>query len=568
MSVKLIPLSHCVLEQRVLEGKAKQTIAVHKGKFIEHRQFKSDVIACYQTFLKLNATDFALYYEDSYPFCVSLFALLHAQKKVWITANNKSLTAEQISEQGCVLLGDWQGKELQPDIEQNKEIVLEPLDLTNSQVCIFTSGSSGKAKAINKSLQQFQNEIEVLEQCWGDKISAAQVLATVSHQHIYGLLFRVLWPLAAGRCFYSEMFLSPEPLLKASLSASSYWVASPAQLKRLDELTPWQDMTNLLAIFSSGGALDLDYAKQIQQNCQHKVIEVYGSSETGGIAWRQSVDNESWTVFKGIELSLDQQGNGRLNSPFLMNNKPYSLDDRIEFNVNGQFKLLGRRDRIVKIEEKRLSLDELERNLNRSEWVKQSTSLLITGKRDKVATVIILTDKGNDLLQQQGRAQLIKQLRSSLMESLETVVLPKKWLFMSSFPLTTQGKLDRDLISQLLNLNTTRFPQVLFCDLQTNSINLQLRVPLELDYFAGHFPEQPILPGVTQLAWVEHLGKIFFSIVNPFLRMEVIKFKKIIRPGDIIQLKLSWNAGNEKLYFEMDSVNNSHSSGRIVYGYE
>jgi 3-hydroxymyristoyl/3-hydroxydecanoyl-(acyl carrier protein) dehydratase len=68
------------------------------------------------------------------------------------------------------------------------------------------------------------------------------------------------------------------------------------------------------------------------------------------------------------------------------------------------------------------------------------------------------------------------------------------------------------------------------------------------------------------LAWVEQFGKLFFNIALPFLRMEVIKFKKIIRPGDIIQMRLNWKADNQKLYFELSSVSDSHSSGRMVYG--
>jgi 3-hydroxymyristoyl/3-hydroxydecanoyl-(acyl carrier protein) dehydratase len=93
-----------------------------------------------------------------------------------------------------------------------------------------------------------------------------------------------------------------------------------------------------------------------------------------------------------------------------------------------------------------------------------------------------------------------------------------------------------------------------------------LKILADLVYFNGHFPDQPILPGVTQLAWAEKFGKIFFNINLPFLRMEVIKFKKVIRPDELVKMELNWKVDTRKLYFEFTSTANDHSSGRIVYG--
>ncbi len=561
MCAKLIPLSHCALN-----SVPQHSIAVYAGERIDSRRFKADVTALAAVFLNLKAEQFALYYEQAYPFCVSLFALFHSQKKVWIAANNTQLSADKLTEQGCLLLGDWKGRELSVEGHITNSVKLEPLNLDDVGVNLFTSGSSGQAKAISKSLQQLQTEIEALENYWGQRLAQAEVLATVSHQHIYGLLFRVLWPLASGRCFHSEMYLSPEPLLKIANTITAYWVASPAQLKRLDELTSWQDISHLLAIFSSGGELPAEAAKQIYKCCNHKVLEIYGSSETGGIAWRQSVDDELWELFDGINITVDDEGGRRLTSPYLIDQTPFIMDDKIQLLEKGRIALLGRLDRIVKVEEKRLSLDELEQTLNSFDWVQQSYTLLLANKRDKIAAVLVLTETGNAFLQQQGRAELIKAIRKQLMQGFENVVLPRKWLFIQSLPLTTQGKINRELLLQLLSLDSTRSPQILLCDYQAEQVELQLRVPPDLVYFSGHFPEQPILPGVTQLAWVEQFGKLFFNIALPFLRMEVIKFKKIIRPGDIIQMRLNWKADNQKLYFELSSVSDSHSSGRMVYG--
>jgi acyl-CoA synthetase (AMP-forming)/AMP-acid ligase II len=521
--------------------------------------------------------EYALYYGEAYPFAVMLFALWHAGKAVWIAANNRPATVEKLMQQGCYLLGDWPSGKAMPLPSAEGTMALSALDLQRSRLTLFTSGSTGQPQAIQKELWQFQREVDTLEQQWGIELGRSQALATVSHQHIYGLLFRVLWPLASGRCFHSQIYLSPESLLKAAheqsaqSSQSSYWVASPAQLKRLDELTPWSGIRRLKAIFSSGGTMDLDVARQIEQYSGQKLIDIYGSSETGGIAWRKPVSDERWFPFPGItiEPSADQQH--LLRSPYLPTTTPATpclLNDKLELCKDGRFNLLGRIDRIVKVEEKRLSLNEMEQALQQSGWVRQAHCRPWIGKRVRIVAVVILTAQGLDYVKQHGRGALIKQLRHLLLDIFETVVLPKKWLFIDQLPLSTQGKIDHERIANLLSLDSRVFPQLQFFSQQDDCVELSLRVQADLPYFSGHFPGQPILPGVTQLAWVEKYGKIFFSITQPFLRMEVIKFKKIIRPGDKLTLQLRWNQGSGKLYFDFSSSIESYSSGRLLYGVE
>lgn len=560
MCVELTPLSHCALDKK------HRTVAIHENNIIDQERFNSDVKRYAAVFSPLNQNQFALYIEHSYIFCVYLYALLHSNKKVWIAGNNTPDTADKLISRGCQLLGDWHGQELTVELGDNEQIKLKPLDLRRSELLIFTSGSTGEPKAIIKNLRQLQTEIETLEKHWGGLIRQSQVLATVSHQHIYGLLFRLLWPLTAGRCFYSQMYLTPEALLNVRNNNTAYWVASPAQLKRLDELSPWSELAKLTAIFSSGGALDNRVAEQIDKKCGQKVIEVYGSSETGGIGWRQGADNTNWRLFDGVKLTMDEEGCCQLSSPYLAEQHRVVLDDKIEFEQDGRFRLLGRTDRIVKVEEKRISLDHLEQTLNDFRWVSQSYTLLLTNKRDIIAAVLILSDEGIEFLAKQGRAELIKLLRKELMSVFETVAIPRKWLFMTSLPLTVQGKIEQNLLSWMLTLQNDRFPQIHSCNLLNNQAKLIFKVHSGLEYFNGHFPGLPILPGVAQLAWVERYGKKFFNIEQPFVRLEVIKFKKVIRPNQLITMQIQWKPDTGKLYFDLTADDVSYSSGRMVYG--
>ncbi|MGR9044833.1 MAG: AMP-binding protein [Gammaproteobacteria bacterium] len=556
------------LARCALPGNDEGVVAVHAGQTISRQRFCTEVAERAAALILQSQQRYALYYEAAYPFAVSLYALMHAGKSVWIPGNNCPATAEKLTGQGCRLLGEWPEawSSLMPPDSKPHSIAMTPLDSSKVRLTLFTSGSGGHPKAIAKTLQQLQQEVEILEQQWGRVLGRAAAAATVNHQHIYGLLFRLLWPLAAGRCFHSQMFLSPEPMLKAIGDTPSYWVASPAQLKRLDAMTAWPDIARLAAVFSSGGPLSEEAAWQIERQSGQKVIELYGSSETGGIGWRQAVVETSWSPLPGITLTKGSDDRCLLNSPFLPEALPYRLDDRIELHEGGRFSLSGRLDRIVKVEEKRLSLDELERALAESEWVVQAYTLLLADRRDRIAAAVVLSEAGKVYLFRTGRTAVIRELRVRLMQTFEAVVLPRKWLFIDSLPLSTQGKVDNVLLRRLFSLDSVKFPQLLYCQWEGKSVKLELRIQPELIYFSGHFPGQPILPGVTQLAWAERYGRIFFAIEQPFLTMEVIKFKKIIQPEALMTLTLEWKADSGKLYFDLSSAADSHSSGRMVYG--
>ncbi len=564
MCAELISLAKCALRKE-----SGQTVAFHQGRYIEAKRFHEDVSSKAAVLARQQARNYAVFYESAYPFAVSLFALLHAGKHPWVSGNNRPGTAEKLIQEGCQLLGDWPEKINSDDDSQFNTSGsggnVQTLDLDSARLTLFTSGSSGRPKAVRKTLRQLQAEIDVLELHWGTQLENTRILATVSHQHIYGLLFRLLWPLASGRCFHSHLYLSPEPLLKAASEAASCWVASPAQLKRLDDLSPWSAIKQLRAVFSSGGVLTSATVDRIQRSCGQQVIEIYGSTETGGIGRRIQTENSRWVPLNRVRLKQADKGRILLESPWTDPVSPCLLDDKIELQEDGRFALLGRFDRIVKVEEKRLSLDELEQQLNQSEWIERSHAFLLAGNRDRIGAGLELSPAGKEFLSQQGRRMMIRRLRKQLMNVFETVVVPRKWLLLQSIPLSINGKNNTGLLTGLLALDSTRHPQILFCDLQQDAVELELKIHAGLIYFQGHFPGQPILPGVAQLAWVERYGRLFFNIVSPFFRMEVIKFKKIIQPGVVVNLKLNWKAETGKLYFDLSSDSDSHSSGRILY---
>ena len=88
-----------------------------------------------------------------------------------------------------------------------------------------------------------------------------------------------------------------------------------------------------------------------------------------------------------------------------------------------------------------------------------------------------------------------------------------------------------------------------------------LEVESDHPAFLGHFPGQPILPGVVQLHWAIRLGEAAFGPLGAFQSIEHLKFQATIAPMEPLDLRLSWNALSRELRFEYASSSGRKSSG-------
>ena len=122
-----------------------------------------------------------------------------------------------------------------------------------------------------------------LEAVFGASLGAGRVFATVSHRHVYGLLFRILWPLLERRPFATFDCEYPEQLLGA-VGSGNVLISSPAMLKRIGHLPARSGQWR--AVFSSGGFLPADAAADVTRVLGAEAVEVLGSTETSGVAWR------------------------------------------------------------------------------------------------------------------------------------------------------------------------------------------------------------------------------------------------------------------------------------------
>lgn len=98
-----------------------------------------------------------------------------------------------------------------------------------------------------------------------------------------------------------------------------------------------------------------------------------------------------------------------------------------------------------------------------------------------------------------------------------------------------------------------------------DNVHLVLEIPENLYYFQGHFPQAAVLPGVAQLDWVmSYLAKFYGVDKREMASVDALKFQIIVRPGYVVDLKLS-KLKPTKYGFSYSSEYGQHASGKVVY---
>jgi 3-hydroxymyristoyl/3-hydroxydecanoyl-(acyl carrier protein) dehydratase len=113
---------------------------------------------------------------------------------------------------------------------------------------------------------------------------------------------------------------------------------------------------------------------------------------------------------------------------------------------------------------------------------------------------------------------------------------------------------------------TRLLPEILAERAVPGGLELDLRVPPDLEYFAGHFPGMPILPGVVQIDWSVRLGRTRLPVRGAFVAAEQIKFLSVVRPEARLRLTLGLNAEKTKMNFSYANGERKYSSGTLVFG--
>jgi acyl-coenzyme A synthetase/AMP-(fatty) acid ligase len=413
---------------------ADHIIALSGGRPIAFDRFAAEVAGASVRLRRAGCTRVALLCQDSYRFAVGLFATLHAGGTAVLPPNGQPATLAALCDTFDLLLDDRFLRDTPAALPEFDMLAPAP-----SVLEFFTSGSTGTPKRILKNLRVLEREVATLDELWATEMGTGPVVATVSHQHIYGLTFKLLWPLASGRPFAAEMHQLWETLLDR-LPVHAVLIASPAHLGRLSGIGKLASERRPRGVFSAGAPLSFAAAQETAAILGTIPTEIFGSTETGAIATRrQTSQDQPWRTLPGVAVAADDLGRLTLRSPFLDHGDWVETSDLIDL-ANDGFHLRGRADRIVKIEGKRISLPEIEAALAANPWVEAAGIVLVPGPFARLGAVVVPNAAGRGMLDRAGSFRFGRLLRRALAESHEPAGLPRLWRFRDRLPAGPMGK--------------------------------------------------------------------------------------------------------------------------------
>lgn len=312
-------------------------------------------------------------------------------------------------------------------------------------VGFFTSGSTGTPQLVRRGLAGLQAELDSFHAQWGAAASG-RVAATVPRAHLYGLTFSLLWPLAAGGVAVAPMWHSWESVWDG-LDGATVLVSSPAHLTRMAGLAPLPPARRPRLVLSAGSALPAPAAREAAGLLGCAVDEVFGSTETGAVATRRlCTGEEPWRPLPGVAVRAGAEGRLELCSPALEAPGWHPAADRIaraeEGGAEEGFRLLGRADRVAKVEGKRVDLGALEVALRASGWVAEAAVLMLPGPPEVLVAVVVPNPAGRHEQSARGSFRFGRALRARLAAGQEAVGLPRRWRFVAALPEARMGKPD------------------------------------------------------------------------------------------------------------------------------
>jgi acyl-coenzyme A synthetase/AMP-(fatty) acid ligase len=309
---------------------------------------------------------------------------------------------------------------------------------------IFTGGSTGTPQVWSKTGENIFGEGFFL----AGRFAVTEqdcIMATIPPYHIYGLLFSVVLPLVSSATVVDETPSFPSEIAEVAEKHQATILASvPAHYRVLREVK--KDISLRLA-FSSAGMLDTADNEAFCRQNKVGVVEVYGSTETGGIATRnRSLGEDCFTPFPTIDWKISE-GRLAVRSPYISPDLPvdasgfFTSSDRVEASGTTKFSLKGRADTVTKVGGKRVDLEEIRALIKNEPGVADCVVVALPesgGREHQIGALI------------QGHKVDTEMIRKTLADSLEPYALPRRMKTVDLIPVKKNGKYDWPGIVRLL----------------------------------------------------------------------------------------------------------------------
>jgi hypothetical protein len=478
---------------------------------------------------------------DRLNFMVGFAACLMARSVTLLPQSRAPSVLREIADRypGALRLADfgepWEfGEHLEigPWPEQLEACPVPSIPLDQAAVILFTSGTTGAPSPHAKTWGSLVGGAQALR-ARVPQVAGAAIVGAVPPQHMWGLETTVMLPLQSGCAVHAACPLLPAEIAAAlaQLTEPRWLVATPAHLRAWslssDHLSP------LAGVLCSTAPLPEDIARRIEELGGASLIEIYGSTETGAIATRRTAQSAIFSPVAGIEIST---GDGQTIARGGHLSAPVPLNDLLLDVGSGQFTVQGRMTDLVKIGGSRNSLAALTAELNRAPGVIDGVYWLPDSTVGEPRLMAFAVAPGVE------RAAIVAHLR----QRIDPVFLPRPLVLVDALPRNAAGKLTREALKALA------------------AAELDWQVVADSHpALAGHFPDDPVVPGAWLLALVEQAARRRFGDGIRVLAIPAASFRAPLRPQESFRILLELRAP-DRVAFKIQGKSDLLADGTLV----
>lgn len=324
------------------------------------------------------------------------------------------------------------------DLALGESSAIPSLPTNHLAAIVFTSGTTGKPEPNLKYWGDLVASSVLLQQRLQVDQSSV-IVATVPPQHMYGLETSVLAPLLAGASVYGG-----RPFYPADVQQALVLVGSPAMLVT----TPLHlyacvaadlEWFGVQQVISATAPLDQTLAVRAEKVMYTQVREIFGCSEAGSFASRNSARENGWQMYDGMEI--EQTGETAMISGGHLP-QAVRLTDQIQVQSFDRFRFMGRQSDMIKIAGKRASLSELNIKLNCIPGV--SDGIFVMREQQKAIVPRLLALVVAPELD-------VSKIQQALAATIDPAFLPRPLLKVEGMPRNESNKLPKQALNALLN---------------------------------------------------------------------------------------------------------------------
>ncbi len=326
-----------------------------------------------------------------------------------------------------------------PDLDADEACDIPYLPGNQPVADAFTSGSTGLPLPHRKT--------------WGSLVQSARaeahrlglhadrpctLIGTVPPQHMFGFESTVLLPMHSGCAFHAGQPFYPADIAAAlrPIPAPRLLVSTPVHLRVL--VHAGIGLPELDLVLSATAPMARQLAEECEARLGAPLFEIYGSTETGQIASRRSVQTTEWELFPLVTLTPHD---GRIWACGAHVEQVVPLNDVLELVDARRFLLHGRLEDLVNIAGKRNSLSYLNHQLANLPGVLDA-AFFMPDDSEQGSVVRLMA-----FAVAPGKTAV--ELQQALKERIDATFLPRPLVLVESLPRNSTGKLPRAVLQTL-----------------------------------------------------------------------------------------------------------------------